>query len=114
VSRIPTAPVAAGSLIAGYAVAVASGSRPLGGVVLLLGGVWCVRTWTLRHGPRTAISLASVALASFIVSHVLALLLGGWPSVLLVAAFTGAVVWVRADLREAEVSAALAFRPPAR
>jgi hypothetical protein len=114
VSPIPTAPVAGGSLIAGFAVAVASGSRPLGGVVLLLGGMWCVRTWTQRHGPRTAISLASVGLASFIVSHVLALLVGGWPAVLLVAAFTAAVVWVRADSRAGEGSAGLAFRPPAR
>jgi hypothetical protein len=112
--RIPTAPVAAGSLIAGFAVAVASGSRPLGGVVLILGGIWCVRAWTQRHGPRTAITLASVALGSFIVSHVLALLVGGWPAVLIVAAFTGAVVWVRSDARDDDASAALAFRPPAR
>jgi hypothetical protein len=107
VSRVPTAPVAAGSLIAGYAVAVASGSRPLGGLVMLLGGIWCVRTWTQRHGPGTAISLAGVALASFIVSHVLALLVGSWTAVLLVAAFTGAVVWVRADARAGEVSTGL-------
>ncbi|HEY4451580.1 MAG TPA: hypothetical protein VGN13_08300 [Solirubrobacteraceae bacterium] len=113
-ARVPTAPVAAGSLIAGFAVAVASGSRPLGGVVLVLGGVWCVRAWTQRHGPRTAITLASVAFAAFVVSHVLALLVGGWPAVLIVAAFTGAVVWVRADTREDDASGVLAFRPPAR
>jgi hypothetical protein len=112
--RIPTAPVAAGSLVVGYAVAVASGSRPLGGLVLLLGGVWCVRAWTLRRGPRTAISLAGVALGAFIVSHVLGALVGAWAAVLLVAAFTGAVVWVRADTRAGEPSADLAFRPPAR
>jgi hypothetical protein len=97
VARIPTAPVAAGSLIVGYAVAVASGSRPLGGLVLLLGGVWCVRAWTLRRGPRTAISLAGVSLGAFIVSHVLGALVGAWAAVLLVATFTAAVVWMRAD-----------------
>jgi len=43
VRSLPTAPVAAGSLIAGYAVAVASGSRALGGVVLVLAGLWCLR-----------------------------------------------------------------------
>jgi hypothetical protein len=114
VPRIPTAPVAAGSLIVGYAVAVASGSRPLGGLVLLIGGIWCMRAWTLRHGPRTAISLAGVALAAFIVSHVLGVLVGAWAAVLLVAAFTAAVVWVRADARGGDASGELAFRPPAR
>jgi hypothetical protein len=113
-ARVPTAPVAAGSLIAGYAVALASASRPVGGVVLLLGGMWCVRSWTLRNGPRTAISLAGVALGAFIVSHVLAVFLGAWPAVLLVAAVTGAVVWVRSDARPPAASAPLAFRPPAR
>jgi hypothetical protein len=118
VTRTPTAPLAAGSLIAGYAVAVASGSRPLGGLVLLLGGMLCMRIWTLRHGPRVAISLACVALFAFILSHLLALAVGAWPAVLLVAAATAVVVWVRADTRAAtapaDVAAELAFRPPAR
>jgi hypothetical protein len=102
VARIPTAPVAAGSLVAGYAVAVASGSRPLGGLVLLLGGMVCMRMWTLRHGPRMAISLACVALFAFILSHLLALAVGAWPAVLIVAAGTAAVVWIRADARVRE------------
>jgi hypothetical protein len=121
VRRTPTAPLAAGSLVAGYAVAVASGSRPLGGLVLLLGGMLCMRIWTLRHGPRMAISLACAGLFAFILSHVLALAVGAWPAVLIVAAGTGAVVWIRADTREREAgatpeeaSAELAFRPPAR
>jgi len=114
VSRIPTAPVAAGSLIAGFAVAVASGSRPLGGAVLLAGGMWCVRAWTQRHGARTAALLAGVGLGSFVVSHLLALLVGGWPAVLIVSAFTAAVVWMRADARVEGPPAGLAFRRPAR
>lgn len=97
----PTAPVAAGSLIAGYAVAVASGSRPLGGLVLLIGGLWCIRAWTLRNGPRTAATLAFVGLAALIVSHLLALAIGPWPAVLLVAAVTAAAAWTRADSRVA-------------
>jgi hypothetical protein len=64
---VPTAPVAAGSLIVGFAVAVATGSRALGGVVLLAGGVWCIREWARRHGPATAASLAGAGLASFAV-----------------------------------------------
>jgi hypothetical protein len=97
----PTAPVAAGSLIVGYAVAASTGSRPLGGVVLVIGGLWCVRAWTLRHGTRTAAILACAGLFAFAVSHVLALAIGAWPAVLLVAAALAATVWVRADARMA-------------
>jgi ABC-type transport system involved in cytochrome c biogenesis permease subunit len=96
---MPTAPVAAATLIVGYAVAVASGSRPLGGVVLLLGGLWCIRAWQRRHGTRTAVTLACVAFAAFVLSHLLALAIGAWPSVLLVSAVVAAVVWTRADAR---------------
>ncbi|HEX5309186.1 MAG TPA: hypothetical protein VFW38_08930 [Solirubrobacteraceae bacterium] len=103
-AEVPTAPVAAASLIVGYAVAVATGSRPLGGVVLALGGLWCIRGWSIRHGRRTAIVLGCVGLAAFALSHVVALAIGAWPSVLLCSAVLAAIVWVRADSRE---------RPPA-
>jgi hypothetical protein len=95
----PTAPIAAGSLIAGFAVAVGTGSRPLGGVVLLAGGLWCVREWTRRNDTRTAIVLACAGLAAFVVSHLLARAIGAWPAVLLVAAAMALVTWVRADAR---------------
>ena len=42
-ARVPTAAVAAGSLIGGYVVARETGVRPLGGVVLVAGGAWCTR-----------------------------------------------------------------------
>ena len=95
--EIPTAPVAAGSLIAGYAVAVASGSRPLGGAVLAAGGVWCAHAWWRRQSPRTALALSAAGLAAFALSHVLALALGAWPSVLLVSAAMAALAWTCAD-----------------
>ena len=80
---IPTAPVAAGSLIVGYGVAVASGSRPLGGVVLLCGGAWCVREWLRRHGAaHRACADGAFGLGAFVLSHVLALAVGAWPAVL--------------------------------
>ncbi len=107
---LPTAPVAAGSLIVGYAVAVATGSRALGGVVLVLAGLWCVRAWTQRHGARGAAALAFVVFTAFVLSHLLGLLLGAWPSVLLVSALTGAVVWLRADAPAA--AGRLAIAPP--
>jgi hypothetical protein len=94
---MPTAPVTAGTLIVAYAVAVASGSRPLGGVVLAIGGLWCIYTWTQRHGRRTATVLAAVGLAGFAASHLLALAVGAWPSVLTVAAAVAGITWVKAD-----------------
>ncbi len=99
--EIPTAPVAAGSLLAGYAVAVASGSRPLGGVVLAAGGLWCAHAWWRRCGARTALALGGAGLAAFALSHVLALAIGAWPSVLLVSAAMAALAWSRADARRA-------------
>lgn len=98
-ARTPTSALAAGSLIAGYAVAAGTGSRPLGGVVLVAGGLCCVRIWTQRHGPRTAAELAGVGFSAFVLSHLLALAIGAWPAVLTVAAATGAIVWVRSDAR---------------
>jgi hypothetical protein len=103
--RTPTAAIAAGTLIAGYAVAAGSGSRPLGGAVLAAGGIYCVRIWHRRHGARTAAALGGVGLAAFAASHVLADAIGAWPSVLTVAAVTGAVVWVRSDAPSATPSA---------
>jgi hypothetical protein len=95
----PTAPVAGGTLIAGYAVAAGSGSRLLGGVVLLIGGSWCILTWSRRHGARTAATLAGVGIGALVLSHLLALAIGAWPSVLFVAAVMAAAAWSRADAR---------------
>jgi hypothetical protein len=97
VSRTPTAPLAAASLIVGYAVAAYTGSRPLGGAVLAIGGLWCIQVWARRHGARTAVTLGCVGFAALVFSHALALVVGAWPSVLLVAAATAFVVWTRAD-----------------
>ena len=95
----PTAPVAGGTLIIGYAVASATGSRPLGGVVLLLGGLWCIHAWSRRHGTGTAATLAAVGVGALILSHLLALAIGAWPSVLLVAVVMATAAWSRADAR---------------
>lgn len=81
----PTAPVAAGSLIIGYAIVVSTGSRPLGGFVLLVGGLWSIQAWAWRDGARTAATLGSVGLVAFTISHLLTLAIGAWPPVLLVA-----------------------------
>lgn len=94
---IPTAPIAAGSLIAGFVIARESGVRPLGGVALALGGGWCAQEWNRRAGPRTALVLGSVYLAGFVGSHVLGRKIGAWPAVLTVAGISGAASWALAD-----------------
>jgi hypothetical protein len=110
---LPTAPLAAGSLIVSYGVVAATGSRPLGGVVLAAGGLCCIGIWRRRHGTRTAAQLGGVGFAAFVVSHVLALALGAWPAVLIVAAVTAAATWALADARMRESPAAGASESPA-
>ena len=105
VRSTPTAPVAAASLIAGYAVAVGTGSRPLGGVVLAAGGLWCVREWARRNDGRTALVLGLAGFAAFVLSHVLARAIGAWPAVLLVAAALAVAAWLRADTRTTALQA---------
>jgi hypothetical protein len=111
---LPTAPLAAGSLIVSYGVVDASGSRPLGGVVLAVGGLCCIEIWRRRHGMRTAAQLGATGFAAFVVSHLLALALGPWPAMLIVAAATAAAAWVLADSRLLESPTALAFRASSR
>jgi len=96
---VPTAPVAGSTLTIGYAVAASTGSRASGGVVLLVGGLWCVQTWKRRHGVRTAATLSCAGLGAFVLSHLFAPAIGAWPSVLLVAAGMAAVTWTQADAR---------------
>jgi hypothetical protein len=96
-SRLPTAPIAAFGLIAGYGVAVVSGSRPLGGLVLAASGVLCIAIWLRRDGRRTAVLLTGAGLCAFAVSHIAGLIIGAWPAVLLVAAATGWLCWRVSD-----------------
>ncbi|MBO0767211.1 MAG: hypothetical protein J2O48_00870 [Solirubrobacterales bacterium] len=97
--RAPTSALSATGLIAGFGVAVATGSRPLGGVVLALFGLVCIAFWLERDGARTAAGLTAVALVAFALSHVLGLLIGSWPSVLLVSALTALACWRFSDAR---------------
>jgi hypothetical protein len=101
VDRVPTAPVAATGLIGGFAVAVASGSRPLGGAVMAVLGVGCIAVWLRRDGPSTAAKLTLTGLLAFAISHVLGLVIGAWPSVIVVSAVTAAFCWRLSDSRRA-------------
>jgi hypothetical protein len=95
--EIPTAPVAAGSLVAGYLVARESGVRPLGGGVLAAAGGWCAREWTRRRGTRCAGALVGVYAAAFAGSHPLAKRIGAWPAVFAGAAVSGVAAWALCD-----------------
>jgi hypothetical protein len=94
---MPTWPVAALSLVAGFAVADVTGVRPLGGLVLLAAAAWCFVRWRSRAGTGRAIALVAFSAAAFAASHALGDVLGAWGAVLSVAALVGAAAWVLAD-----------------
>ena len=94
---MPTAPVAALSLIAGFAVAQATGVRPLGGAVLLAAVAWCALRWRRKAGTGRAVLLVAIYAAAFAGSHALAGVLGTWGAVLAVAAVAGLAAWLLAD-----------------
>ena len=98
-ARVPTSLLAATGLIAGFGVAVGTGSRPLGGLVMAAFGLTCIYVWTRRDGRATATRLTLVGLAAFALSHVLGLVIGAWPSVLLVSAVTAWFCWRWSDAK---------------
>jgi prepilin signal peptidase PulO-like enzyme (type II secretory pathway) len=102
--RLATAPLAAAGLIAGYAVAVATGSRTLGGLVLAGCGLVCIAAWLRRDGRRTATLLTIAGLAAFALSHAIGLIIGPWPAVLLAAASIGVLTWHVSDSRRANLT----------
>lgn len=103
---MPTAPVAALSLVLGFAVAQATGVRPLGGAILAIAVGWCALRWRREAGTARAMALVALYLAAFVASHLIADVIGTWPAVLLVAAVVGTAAWLAADRR-----AGVEFRP---
>ena len=94
---LATWPVAGGALIAGFAVAQATGVRPLGGAVLLAGGAWCARRWLKDADAARAVGLVAVMAGAFVASHVLAKAIGAWPAALVAASVTAAAAWAVVD-----------------
>ena len=105
---LPTAPFAAAGLIAGFGVAVASGSRPLGGLVLAGFGAACAAISAQRDPRAVTIRLLGVGVAAFVVSHALGVVIGSWPAVLVCAAATAVACDRLSDsrMRAARVRAA--------
>lgn len=96
---MPSAPVAAVSLVVGYGLASTTGKRPLGGLAFAGGTAWCAREWARRRGAPAAVGLVGVQLGAFVASHRLARKLGAWPSVLAASAASGVAAALVADRR---------------
>jgi hypothetical protein len=94
--RIPTAVVAALTLVVGFAVADLSGVRALGGVVLVAGVVWCVVRARSAGWPRVA-AVAVVGALCFALSHPLGRVIGAWPAVVVAAVVLGVATFVLVD-----------------
>ncbi|PFG18586.1 hypothetical protein [Serinibacter salmoneus] len=95
-SSYPTSPIVAAGLIGGYAVARATGVRPLGGAVLAACGILAGREWAKRGIPET-VGLSVLYVASFGLSHPLAKKIGAWPAVLTVTAAAAGAAYAMHD-----------------
>ncbi len=98
-ASIPTAPVAAGSIVAGYLVARSAGRRQVGAAVLVPAATWCAWRWRKQAGGASAGGLLGVYLAAVAGSHPLAKKVGTWPAVLGGAGAAGLASWLVADRR---------------
>jgi hypothetical protein len=98
-TRIPTAPLLAGGLVGGFAIAQQTGVRPLGGAVMLAANVASVRRWHAVGGVPLAAGLSAAYWTAMGVSHPLAKKVGTWPSVLGVTAAAAGAAWLLADRR---------------
>jgi MFS superfamily sulfate permease-like transporter len=101
---VPAWPFAVASLPVAFAVAQATGVRPLGGIVLVVLAAMAVLAGR-RDRVRSAAWVA-VLLVCFVASHLLADPLGTWGAVALVTAVTGAAGFLLLD-RQAPRAAAV-------
>jgi hypothetical protein len=69
-------------------------------VVLGVAGAYAGRTWYARHGAARTAALVALYLAAFGGSHPLAKKIGGWPSVLAVAAIASGAAYLASDHTE--------------
>jgi hypothetical protein len=98
-STIPTAPVAASGLIAGFAAGRYLHRRDLAGILSAAALAWCVPAWRNAAGPGAAAGLAATYVGGLGASHPLAKKIGAWPSVLVVSAASAGAAAVVADRR---------------
>jgi len=94
---VPVAPVAAVGLVLGFALAQGTGVRWLGAVVVLAAAAVCLAVAVPRAGWVRPLVVVAVGAAAFVLSHVLADVVGAWPAVLTAAAVLGATAWWLVD-----------------
>jgi hypothetical protein len=100
-TRVPTAPLLAGGLVGGFALAQRTGVRPLGGAAMLGANVLAARQWYAVGGAPLVAGLTAAYWTAMGVSHPLAKKVGTWPSVLGVTAASAGAAWLLADRRAA-------------
>ncbi|MGY1500486.1 hypothetical protein ACW4TU_28550 [Streptomyces sp. QTS52] len=100
-TKVPTALVAAGGLVGGYAVARWSRNRQLGGTVLAVAGTVAAQRWQEQAGVTAAGALTVAYAAAFAGSHPLAKKVGAWPAVFGVAGAVALASWAVADRHQA-------------
>ena len=98
-TRFPTAPVLAGGLVGGFALAQQTGVRPLGGAVMLAANTLAARQWYAVGGTPLVAGLTAAYWTAMGVSHPLAKRVGRWPSVVGVTAAAAGAAWLLADRR---------------
>ena len=86
-------------MVLAWATVDASGSRALGGVVLATFGLVCVVISSSRDARRTTALLVLLAAGAFALSHVLGLLIGPWPAVVVSAALLASACHRLSDAR---------------
>ena len=95
-SRLPTAVIAALTLVVGFAVADLTGVRALGGVVLVAGVVWCMVRARSAGWLRVA-AVVLVGAVCFAFSHPLGGVIGAWPAVVIAALVLGVATFALVD-----------------
>lgn len=91
--RLTAALLAAVTLVIGFAVALLTGNRAFGGIVLVIGGATCALMWWRIAGPFRALICVAIAGVAFVVSHPLGALLTSWGAVVLVSAATAGATY---------------------
>lgn len=97
--RFPSSLLVAVGLLVGFGVAQGTGSRALGGAVFAVAGVVAGVLWLRWRGWGTALALAVLYVAAFVLAHVLAIGVGlpAWLAVSLVTLAAAGVTFAVAD-----------------
>lgn len=104
-TRFPSAVLVAVGLAAGFGVAQGTGIRALGGAVFAVAGVGAGVLWVRRRGWGTALALAALYVAAFVLAHVLAIGVGltAWLAVSLVTLVAAGVTFGVVDRPQGEI-----------